>query len=298
MSIQTPATTLNRIKRRAKIIARLEQIQHVYALDKAAQEAGFRNFNHARNVIEATIPASLPIMPTHYVTLSAYWRDYDVGVSGRETLRIPLKRPWTELIRKPQFDNGQGLYGFDLVDGSNHPEHLGNWQNISASGARRRVCAAARTLAFIDATGLRPSSAFRRAFPSDYFEYGIRIPGQDHATVWFDPSNRRYLIANEPYEAAAESRRSRGEQEQQQWCEKYGYDTTKAPWLGMYNPDGGTHLYLFSHKNKGIALEPVIAALAQLAPPLVEADWTGGSTQNTFPPRVRRIVEPIEDGSI
>ena len=201
-------------------------------------------------------------------------------------------------LAKPQFDNCQGLYGFDLVDGSNHPEHLGNWQNISASGARRRVCAAARTLAFIDATGLRPSSAFRRAFPSDYFEYGIRIPGQDHATVWFDPSNRRYLIANEPYEAAAESRRSRGEQEQQQWCEKYGYDTTKAPWLGMYNPDGGTHLYLFSHKNKGIALEPVIAALAQLAPPLVEADWTGGSTQNTFPPRVRRIVEPIEDGSI
>ena len=74
MSIQTPATTLNRIKRRAKIIARLEQIQHVYALDKAAQEAGFRNFNHARNVIEATIPASLPIMlyQRSWPVLSAY----------------------------------------------------------------------------------------------------------------------------------------------------------------------------------------------------------------------------------
>jgi hypothetical protein len=44
----TPPSTLDGVKRLAKRIKKAEGIQHAHALDKAAQQAGYRNFAHAR----------------------------------------------------------------------------------------------------------------------------------------------------------------------------------------------------------------------------------------------------------
>lgn len=46
-------TTIDGLKRRAKRIKKAEGIQHSKALDKAAQEAGFSNFVHARRQLAA-----------------------------------------------------------------------------------------------------------------------------------------------------------------------------------------------------------------------------------------------------
>jgi hypothetical protein len=49
----------------------------------------------------------------------------------------------------------------------------------------------------------------------------------------------------------------------------------------MYNPDGGSRLYLIADSAKGIPLAPVVAALDRLPAPIVEAAWDGESAPST-----------------
>lgn len=50
---QNPHITIDRLKRAAKRIKKAEGIQHSKALDRAAQEAGYSNFVHARRQLTA-----------------------------------------------------------------------------------------------------------------------------------------------------------------------------------------------------------------------------------------------------
>lgn len=280
MPIQTLSTpiSVDRLKRRAKTIKHELHITHMSALDHASVEAGFHSFRHAQHALRTAEPSVTKPFP---LTLSAYWRDRDVGEAGSESLTIQLKHPWQELIRQPQFDKSYGLNGFSL-DREQGESSLGHWQNLDPQYARIRVCAAARTFMFMDATGLRPSSAYKKAFPPEYVEYGIRIPGQDHSSIWFDPHTRRYLIANEPYRKAIEFNEGKILREQQRWCDEHGYDMAEAPWPGMYFPEEKSQLYLFSNRQKGAPLSGVLKALADLPPPIMATTWSGESTFKTF----------------
>ncbi|MDH6169994.1 hypothetical protein M2282_005164 [Variovorax boronicumulans] len=99
----------------------------------------------------------------------------------------------------------------------------------------------------------------------------------DHYSVWYDRETKRYLFADEPYEMAVEGKAA----ERAAWSERHGFTIAKPSWPGMYNPDGGSRLYLIADSGKGVPLAPIVAALARLPAPIVEAAWDGESEPST-----------------
>jgi hypothetical protein len=260
-------STLDGIKRLAKSLKTERGIQHVRALDDAAQEAGFQNFRHASNVLR-TIPQPERPRPAHRIFLTAYWKDREGGVSGRETLTIWLFAPLGDLITPPQFENHRTLVSFRAKG----PDHLAREHLLrTQSETRREVCAAANALHFMDATKLRPSKSHSRAFPGG--RSSNAIPGHDHHSIWYDRETKRYLFVDEPYEKAVESK----VQEREAWAKQYGFAIVKPEWTGMYAPDIGSRLYLVADQTKGIPLQPLAAALDKLPTPIVENAWDGES---------------------
>lgn len=271
-------SSLDGIKRLAKSLKLERSIKHVRALDEAARLAGFQNFRHASKALRnATEPKSLS--STGFRTfITVYWKDREADCDGRETLNIMLSQQWGDLITPPQLQNHRALIDF-RPEG---PDHLARRHLVqSQSQARRAACAVARTLQFMDATKLRPSKSHNRAYPGG--SSSNAIPGRDHYSIWYDRDTKRYLFADEPYEAAAESVAA----ERTAWAQQHGYVMAKPTWAGMYNPDGGSRLYLVADVKKGIPLEPIVVALNRLPAPVVEATWDGESA-----PTVPFFVSP------
>lgn len=260
-------STIDGIKRLAKLIKVERGVRHAQALEAAARAAGYQNFRHASKSLSGGLATQVR-RPRHHVYLTAYWKDKETGNSGRETLSLELPIPWGDLIAPSQLENHRALVHF-RAEGADHlaREHLERTQ----SEARRAVCAAARALQFMGATRLRPSKSRSRAFPGG--RSSNAIPGLDHYSVWYDRDTKRYLFVDEPYEKAAESKSA----EREAWSAKHGFKVIKSTWKGMYAPDVGSRLYLIADTAKGVALEPVAAALDQLPPPIVEGAWNGDS---------------------
>src|ERR1700722_2801495 len=167
-------STLDGIKRLAKVIKVRQHIQHARALDEAAKHAGFQNFRHAQNRLTNN-PTPGP-GSSHQVFVTAYWRDGDTGASGRETKVVVLSASLGDLITRAQlrYDRSLGVYKLE------GPDHLVRRHvSSSQSPARDAVMAAERTLHFVDATKLRPSRSERGDLSSG-------LPGRDHHSVWID----------------------------------------------------------------------------------------------------------------
>ena len=260
-------STLDGIKRLAKSLKTERGIQHIRALDDAAQAAGFQNFRHASNVLRAT-PKFGRLRPGHRIFLTAYWKSREDGTSGRETLTIELSAQWGDLITPLQLQNHRALVNFR----SEGPDHLAREHPLrTQSEARRAVCAAARALHFMDATKLRPSKSHSRAFPGG--RSSNAIPGREHYSIWYDRETKRYLFVDEPYEKAVDGK----VQERESWAKQHGFAIVKPEWAGMYAPDVGSRLYLIADEAKGIPLAPVAAALDKLPAPIIEDSWDGES---------------------
>lgn len=269
-------STMTGIKRLANQLKASEGLSHGASLDKASEAAGYDNFRHAQRVLGGS---SKPIaaIPNHRLFLTAYWRDRESGSTGRETLAIVCSAPWGEILTPAEIRSARGLGKF-VPEG---PDHLAVRHLIGTqANAREAICHAARTLQFVAATGLRPSSGNTRAYPKGNADK--RVPAQDHIGVWFD-QERRYLISDEPYEEAAAHCR----QDRANWCRTHGYAELKSSWPGMHNPFGGTRLYLLSNASSGVPLEPLIKALGKLAPPVSASEWKGESA-----PRLPFFVSP------
>lgn len=264
-------STMDGIKRLANSIKIERGIKHMPALEVAAQMAGFQNLKHAQNALKGG--GNRPnTRPGHRLYLTAYWRDKELETRGRETLSIWLGTLWSDLVTVAQLDHHRALSDF-RPEG---PDHLAvRYLTHSQSQARRDICAAARTLQFMDATKLRPSKSHSRAFPAD--RSSTAVPGRDHYSVWYDRETKRYLFADEPYEMAVEGKVA----ERAAWSERHGFAIAKPSWPGMYNPDGGSRLYLIADSAKGIPLAPIVAALDRLPAPIVEAAWDGESAPST-----------------
>lgn len=282
-------TTVVGIKRLAKQIKKAEGLTHVAALDRAAQSADFENFRHAQRVLPAE--EARKSRESHRLYLTSYWRDRVSGDRGRETLFVDLDVDWMQLIKPSKFANDRTLSGFRVVA----PDHFETPTHTdSQSSARRRICAAVRTLRFIEATGLQPVKGDGRVFTGGVSVYDI--PGRDHYSVWFQPETKRYVFVNEPYEAAAQSAAAAREA----WAKENGIEIARPAWAGMYNPDGGSQIYLISQKGRGVQLDEVVAKLNRLPPPMVEQAWNGTSADDLkifFSPRQGEPVRPRQPRS-
>lgn len=260
-------STMDGIKRLANSIKVERGIKHIPALEVAAQLAGFQNLKHAQNVLRAGGYRS-NTRPGHRLYLTVYWRDKESDTRGRETLSIWLGTLWSDLVTLAQLDHHRALSDF-RPEG---PDHLAvRHLTHSQSQARRDICAAARTLQFMDATKLRPSKSHSRGFPAG--RSSNAVPGRDHYSVWYDREAKRYLFVDEPYEMAVEGKAA----ERAAWSERHGFTIAKPSWPGMYNPDCGSRLYLIADAAKGVPLVPIVAALDRLPAPIVEATWDGES---------------------
>jgi hypothetical protein len=228
-------------------------------LNMAAVSAGFHNFKHAQNSLPSISRSkrSEAAKPKYQVTFSASWEDYATKVRGREQLTIELSQPWNEIIQEKKLGHYRNRHLCELFVGFDRQTLVLRTRFSSQSSARTGICGAARTFAFMEATGLKPMTSFRRAYPSDAAIRKInpnwmngddpRFPGQDHASYWMDPVTRKCLIANEPY-VPNDNKLARCKT----WCETFGYRIEMPHWAGMYNPYGETQLYLLTNATKGL----------------------------------------------
>lgn len=149
------------------------------------------------------------------------------------------------------------------------PDHVADtYVASSQSNARETACVAARTLQFIEVTGLAPSKA-KRSFPKS--QYQNRMPGSDHDLAWYDPREKIYLRTSEPYALNEVSSK------QEAWGHLHGWTVVKSPWAGMYWPDGGASLYLMVDASRDSVLNQIVAKLANAPPPIVASKWDGES---------------------
>lgn len=263
-------STLDGIKRYTKTLKKSLTLTHARALDEAAMAGGYKNFRHAQNVLGKGRPAPAE----HLAYISVTWRDADTNAAGEEILSLHLDTPLNALVKPNHLKAARHLLDFKMKTA----DHLAyDFVESSRKKARRRACAVARTLAFMQATGLRPSSGRSRAYPQG--DLRNALPGRDHGSVWFDPTTKVYIYVDEPYADSIKSRVN----ERQAWSKTHGWAVARPNWAGMYNPDGGCELYLASDKTKGFDLETAVAALNALPPPFIEADWDGKS-EPMFPP--------------
>jgi hypothetical protein len=263
-------STLDGIKRYAKTLKAEHGVIHAKALDLAAVAGGFQNYTHARRRLEGADPK----VPEHVAYISVPWRVRETKESGQEILAVRLRAPLKALVKPAHLTSARHFGTFKFV-ADDHLDH----QNLvsSQSDARRRACAAARTLAFMEATGLRPSAGRSRAYPRG--DFANAMPNKDHYSEWYHPPSKAYVFADEPYRRAVENLAD----ERAAWAERHGWVIGRATWAGMYNPDGGCELYLAADKAKGFDLDAAIAALNVLPAPYVEAHWDGRS-EPMFPP--------------
>lgn len=268
MSTPVSIPSIPRLKRRAKAISRVSGIKLIRAMDQAAQEFGCMNFGHAQNLAAASSRKEPERFETQFY---ARWNDLTTGESGSETLSIKLSKPWQAILKARDLRLTRQLRTFV---GRDSQTLAALHKQRSQSIARELLCSAARELTFACTTGLRPSIGTSRAYPTIRnfgFQRLIPIPAQDHVSIWFDPQTQRYLIVDEPY--ALEEQKAA--EERKEWCDEHDYVAATPSWRGIHAPWIGAQIHLFSHRDNGIPLDPLIQALNALPAPVHVTPWKG-----------------------
>lgn len=270
--LEKPAhlSTIDDIKRFAKHLKAEQGLVHHEALAKASIMAGYQNFRHAQNALNK------PRLPLTYpVYISAHWKDRITGESGLELFHLDFPAPRLSFMRPEDIRKHRAFFEFR----NSGPDHIENTLlQESKSRARDKICHAARALQFMYATKLRPSAATRIAYPGGSYEN--EIPGNDHSSIWYDPTTKQHVYVDEPYEGHVEGYISA----RAAWAARHGKIIARPTWRGMYNPDGHSQIFLVCDKDKGIPIESMVAALNAL--PAITSDVWTGETRPYMPPFV------------
>ncbi|HET7329911.1 DUF5623 domain-containing protein [Dyella sp.] len=262
-------STVGGIKQLAKKIKRERNIGHTEALDLASRQAGFENFVHARRrlaVKQRQLLVAADGQRAFPVFLSAHWyTSYraDPGLrrrAGREILQVNLSRPLLDVVAKHRVSAARGLYGFRM-EYADHLEHLTNLPSIEK--ARETLVGAARSLRFMEATGLQPVTTQQQTRAMQVVE---GLPGDDHTSEWFDPMSGSWLLVDEPYEQAIAHRLD----ERRAWLVKRGLHSQSPSWEGLYYP-GACPPQLIS--SDAVLLQRVANALATVPPCALPDPW-------------------------
>jgi hypothetical protein len=125
----------------------------------------------------------------------------------------------------------------------------------------------ARTLQFIDRTGLTPSRA-RKCYPKGNWDN--RAPIADHDSCWYDAAARVHILVTQPYPGRASSHSD----EQAAWDERHDWCTLQTNWGSVYGH--GTEFFLLCPKDYAPVLKRKIAVLEQNGPAVSNDDVDGG----------------------
>lgn len=255
-SVYTPPSTLDGIKKLAKSIKRELHVPHHEALELAAKRAGFNNVRDAQNRL-AGICA-----PTYEVFLSAYWRTRTVPrKAGFETLRIKLPQPLSRVLRPREVENARNLGQFRL-DAEDHLERRFDME--SQQSAQDVLLAAARTLRFLAATGLRPVSTRRKRRALDLHS----MPGRDHLSAWEEPETGTLVMLDEPYDVVEKLIEARAP-----WLRERSLVMVAPAWAGIYAPGHSHPFFVLKDELLGRRLQRDVEALATQP----DVTWVGES---------------------
>ena len=258
-------STIEGIKRLANAIKRDQHITHAKALDIAAHRAGFSNFRNAQNRLGTEPSRRTPHdAGTYPIWITAYWRDKN-NQAGRETLRVSCRLPWGSALKPGELTAARGLCEF-RADAADHLESRKDLADRAA--ARRAVCEAARTLQFMEVTGLRPlrGQVYRLTRGVD------GMPRRDHASAWRDPDTQSVVVVDEPYSATIEGLLA----ERAPWAQGVGAAVGATSWAGMYYPGAAT-MFLTSLDGRAELLLRLATQLDVAADPVDAETWTGES---------------------
>ncbi|MCS3805056.1 hypothetical protein HNO92_002207 [Chromobacterium alkanivorans] len=248
------------------------------ALDETARQNGFENWRHFTN--------SEPTDLSPFIsTIATSWQD-DRRRYWSESIQLKHTRALKELY--PRSGRRHTVWQKAWLDESGGsifiPARL--QEEYVAEGdrqryARERVASIARYLMFLDATGLRPSFAWKTAFAGfpEPFRSQMRLPSFDHEKLWRDEEGR-YLFSTEPYD----ERRLSGWEQLQKVAEARNYDVAMVDWLGMHNPSKspgyGTRLILLTHRTRGVSMSEMLSKLNRLPIQyLPDQEWQGKTIQ-------------------
>lgn len=264
-SILVTPSTIQGIKRLSKSIGRDQKVTHSKALDIAAQRAGFSSFRHAKNHLgtdsRSQTQREVAIFP---MWITAYWRDKE-SRSGRETVCVSCRLPWGSVLKKSELSAARGLRGF-RVDAADHLES--RMDMVDQDAARREVCEAARTLQFMEITGLRPltGQVYQLTRGAE------KLPRRDHASAWRDPYTQAIVVVDEPYSTSIEGLL----EERAPWAKSASAAIDATSWPGMYVP-GASTMFLTSLDGREELLVSLRKQLDAASPPIDAEKWIGES---------------------
>ncbi|WP_234053791.1 MULTISPECIES: hypothetical protein [unclassified Xanthobacter] len=252
--------TISGLKSKAKKIARRDSLPHCAALDRAARESGAHDYQHFRRLYGGT-QSILPFR--HEIILEQEWEEAQSGQPRRVALRLPLSRavddlPCRGIGRLPRVRIRHRKGNRFLIDASN---------SSNEEFAREDLVRVARTIQFVDATGLVLANArsWRRApYP--------RYRGLDHPSTWMNPETGRPLHVDEPYADMRGTLLGPFNDSGQLWCQENQFDWLRPNWAGMYSPELCCDFILMSHKIEGEPLVPVARKLEAYHPAVLT--WT------------------------
>jgi len=266
MSIENvrPKTLVN-IKRLARQLKNAKGLPLRKALDQAARQGEFENYEHAR---KASSNSSGTQREAHRIFLTGYWTDRETYESGREILEIELASPLLNLCTKAEMKLVRGLAEHRVAA----PDHLVRDRvGPSQSFVRDQLCTAARGLHFMEATGLRPSPDDLALSVSTRLD--SKLPDKDHSTDWYDPATGQFVLIDEPYTNPIVS------SERSEWASRNGWHLEATTWPGMYFPYRCA-LFVATPQVGPFDFRKLMDTIDALAEPISAENWQGLSTPN------------------
>jgi hypothetical protein len=243
------------LKNRARKLAREEDLPHHEALDMTALRGGYQNYAHALRQLPETIE-----LPTYRIEVGQRWWERETRQGGQATATAALRTPLAQLVKSHQLIEYLGGCQFD---GKNRLVSSGRMRDRQES--RNDVGRVVRTLQFMDATDLKPSSA-RRGYPKGDWDH--RPPIADHDSTWYDPEQRAHILVTQPYPGRAD----RHDTAQLEWEARHGWQTLQTSWGSLYG--FGTEFYLLCPNEYAEILRRKLAKLERSPAALANDDVT------------------------
>lgn len=253
-----PTSTAS-LKRLAHGLKKHRELNQSEAMEHAAILTGYRNLREAQLAFGETLASS--------VLITAHFYD-EIGRRTLET-RVPLSRHLRSFLRPKHLQICDHFEKMSMV-AEDHIE--AEFNQLQESFVRHRIAQVARTLQFMDATGLKPSDEEIYGHPT--FCKQQRIPEQDHATTWMAPKTGVLVMMDEPYDHVDHINQIA--QRRKDWAQSNGFVVRRLNWGGTYRPEQGSVCDLVSRVGQGVFIDQIIARLEQAEPGFREdaALWT------------------------
>ena len=253
------------VKRFARQLRREHGLPYHEALDRAAQAASCQNYAHARSDLDCRRRKD---GPGNRVFLTMYWEDRKARTHGRETLAVWLSKPLLDVCSRAELKRARSLGWFRCVA----EDHLVADTVLNSQDAtRREICSAARTLGFMDETGLKPATAHAaRVAKRDQAE---TLPRCDHVTFWTDPATNQLVMIDEPYTDPVVT------DERRAWSQRQGWDLQVSKWPGMYFPYRSA-MFVAARTSASFDFDALMKMIDALPEPVTEDHWEGTSVDN------------------